>query len=372
MQKTLPANQLGTGGKLLVIAIAFTVGWLWLGSSMVERVMAQAGAPTSASAPQAGRLEVVPDATENRRTLFRGQPSAIPLRVRNAGDADLAIKKLEFGYAADSKDKAAPEWKKPDVVGLDGITLPKGVSTNVTVIFPAYPGVAEFRGQLYVTRQGPTDNPELFYAFTIQVEEPSEKTWTSRISGLVAAALAALMLVLTIFLRGKDKLNFFQSPDKSYSVSRFQVWFWTEMVLFSYAYLFFFKGANVVFPDSIWGLLGISIGSTGIATGLAIKNDAAAAAAAAALPAAAPPALIPAPAPAAAPAAIGPILSMLSDEGRPSMMRLQMFAWTVATGVFFLRQVYASGTLWDVPSNLLILMGISHGGYLVDKGVKGA
>jgi hypothetical protein len=318
---------------------------------------------------QTGRLEVVLATKEGGAVLTRGKSTAVSVRVRNAGDADLAVKKLEFGYAADSKDKPAPEWPRPTVVGLDGITLPKGASTNITVIFPEYPKTAEYKGQLYVTRQGPEDNPELFHTFPIEVVEPSAKTWSAKASGWVAALLAAVMLVLTIFVR-VNKLNFFQSPDSSYSVSRFQVWFWTEVVLFSYAYLFFYKGSGVVFPDSIWGLLGISVGSTGVATGLAVKNDAAqAAAAAAAHPAPAP--VAPAPvAPAAARPKVGAIRDMLSEDGKPSMMRLQMFAWTIATGVFFLRQVYATETLWDVPSSLLILMGISHGGYLLDKGVK--
>jgi hypothetical protein len=369
--------EVGFRARLFLMSVGMLITCLWLEAGNLHLVLAQGGVPSPAASPQSGRLEVVPEAAENPTKLIRGQSLAIPLRVRNAGEADLTIKKLDFGYAADSKDKPVPEWKRPDVVGLDGIILPKGVSTNITVIFPAYPNAAEYKGQLYMTRQGPTDNPEIFYVFKLKIEEPSAKTWNSRVAGLVAALLAAVMLILTVFLRGKDKLNFFQSPDKSYSVSRFQVWFWTEVVLFSYAYLFFFKGSNVPFPDSIWGLLGISIGSTGIATGLAIKNDAAATATAAAAavvppvpPPPPPPVAAPPPAPAVTPPRLGPMLSMLSDEGRPSMMRLQLFAWTIATGVFFLRQVYASETLWDVPTNLLILMGISHGGYLVDKGVK--
>ena len=62
--------------------------------------------------------------------------------------------------------------------------------------------------------------------------------------------------------------------------------------------------------------------------------------------------------------------NMLSDNGEPSLMRLQLFVWTFATAAFFLYQVWSTETLWDVPSSLLILMGISHGGYLVDKGAS--
>jgi hypothetical protein len=310
-----------------------------------------------------GKIEIVTEVKNEDVKLTRGQTKTVWMRVRNTGDADLAIKDLQFDYADDVKP--APKLQ-PKVVGLDGAILPKGVDTHIAVVFPAYPDTATYKGELFVTRQGPGNAPERFHEFKIVVAEPDnqDKALSEKVSGWLAALLAAVMLVLTVFVR-VNGLNFFQSPDGSYSVSRFQVWFWTEVVLFSYAYLFFFAGSDVEFPSSIWALLGISIGSTGVATGLAVKNDAAkAAAAAAAAPGPAPP---PPPAPAGK---VGAIRSMLSDDGKPSMMRLQMFAWTIATGVLFLRQVYATETLWDVPSNLLILMGISHGGYLVDKGVK--
>ena len=59
---------------------------------------------------------------------------------------------------------------------------------------------------------------------------------------------------------------------------------------------------------------------------------------------------------------------MLSDDGQPSMMRLQLFGWTLVTIFLFLVVLYRKQELWDVPQTLVILMGISHAGYLGDKG----
>jgi hypothetical protein len=130
---------------------------------------------------------------------------------------------------------------------------------------------------------------------------------------------------------------------------------WTLVIVFSYSYLFLHKGPEVLFPNSIWGLLGISVGSISAATilGKRKEEDKGGGVASATL--------VP-------PVKVNWLADMLSDNGDPSLMRLQMFVWTIATAGLFLRQVWATETLWDIPSSLLILMGISHGGYLVDKG----
>ena len=60
---------------------------------------------------------------------------------------------------------------------------------------------------------------------------------------------------------------------------------------------------------------------------------------------------------------------MLSEKGQLSLMRLQMFGWTVVTGLRFIVHVFRTQQFWDVPVGLLVLMGISHAGYLGDKGV---
>jgi len=318
---------------------------------------------------QGPRLEVIPAAAATQFELTRGREKVETLTVRNTGDADLPVEAILFAYKKDGKDQP-PELDLPAVVGLNGMTLPKTRTTTLFLRFPGYPRVAEYSGELYLKRPGVTDGPERFHSFTIKVQEPVPRLLSTKAAGWLASIFAAATLFLTVFVRGKENRNFFQSPDGFYSVCRFQVWLWTVAITFAYAYLYLSFGPNIVFPESIWALLGISVGSIGVAKHIAVRNGTATkspGAGGSATPAAA--GAQPA-APANPSPRIGPLTSMLSDDGTPSLMRLQMFIWTVVTAIFFLRQVYSTGTLWDVPSSLLVLMGISHGGYLIDKGAK--
>ena len=173
----------------------------------------------------------------------------------------------------------------------------------------------------------------------------------------VAMLFLVVVLALTIAVKSKEGINFFQSPDGAVSVSKVQVWMWTMTILFSYVYLFLWHGPPDKFPDSLWELMGISALSSGAAKYIAmvagkpseptqdvkekIKNQ-------------------------------NWLASMLSDDGQPSMMRLQMFGWTLVTVFLFLMYLHKEQELWDVPKTLVILMGISHAGYLGDKGAAAA
>lgn len=297
-------------------------------------------------------LEVVPPPDRGVVDAVRGLPQTVPLVVRNTGEAALEVHSL-FYRSADGST-TAPAIK---VLGLDGLSLAPGQSTTVALALPAYSTVGEFGGGLYLKLKTGPDDDRPFYPFTVKVREPAGRVPSSNAAGWAAGLLAALVVLLTFRVRtspdGKDpKLNFFQSPDGVYSVSRFQVWLWTIVILFSYGYLFLSRGVSPDFPESIWALLGISVASIGTATAIAVKS---------------PPASVPEhwqkP-------KQSPLVSMLSEDGKPSIMRLQLFVWTIATVVFFVSYLKTNGELWNVPSNLLILMGISHGGYLVDKAAE--
>jgi hypothetical protein len=172
----------------------------------------------------------------------------------------------------------------------------------------------------------------------------------------VATLLPIVVLALTVAVKGTKGINFFQSPDCSVSVSKVQIWMWTVTILFSYVYLALLQGPPDKIPDSLWELMGISALSTGAARYIsAVTGD-----------------KPPAPAAQAVIAKQKWIVSMLSDDGQPSMMRLQMFGWTLVTIFLFLMQLYREQTLWAVPQALVILMGISHAGYLGDKGAVAA
>jgi hypothetical protein len=329
----------------------------------------------------AQRLELVPSPDTTAYTVLRDREKLATRTVRMTGGDSLTIEKAWSHYVTDGE--VPPDGTAaPAVIGLDHRTLTKDQEANFALSFPPYPKNGHYTVELFFKRKGGADEGEKFYSFKLSVLEPSgalPKAWT-RFAGWLAAGFAVLILLLTFYVRGRDGRNFFQSPDAdaTYSVSRFQVWLWTIVVIFSYAYLYFTRGPNILFPSSIWALLGISLTSIGAATALAVKKDQPESTVLVGGSPAAPVvvSVTEVPPPAAPPIApprppkVGWLRDMLSDKGNPSIMRLQMFAWTLATATFFLRQVYATGTLWDVPSSLLVLMGISHASYLVDKGVR--
>lgn len=173
----------------------------------------------------------------------------------------------------------------------------------------------------------------------------------------IAMVFLVVVLALTVAVKSEGGINFFQSPDGAVSVSKVQVWMWTMTIIFSYVYLFLWQGPPEKFPDSLWELMGISALSTGTARYIAVVTGKTQ------------------PPTAEVQDKIKKqrwIVSMLSDDGQPSMMRLQMFGWTLVTVFLFLMYLHKNRALWDVPKTLVILMGISHAGYLGDKGAAAA
>jgi len=310
------------------------------------------------------KLEVV-TAEPSEFKLIRGEQIVRGLTVRNVSGGDLVANGIDFKFKPDDAG-SSPDIAKPQVTGLEGVTLKDKDETAIYLWFPACDKDGEYSGELYLKLSG-ADTEEKFHSFKMIVQEPSPPALSMKWSAFWAVVFGVFVLLVAWLVRRKTKRSFLQSPDGFYSVSRFQVFVWTVVIIISYVYLYFRTGPGVVFPDSIWYLMGISMGSLGIATGIAASKQQNMGGGAA-----------PAPTLAGGPGAgggppaqprIGWLASMLSDDGNPSLARWQMFIWTVATAAFFLRQTFATNTLWEVPAGLLVLMGISHGGYLVDKGV---
>ncbi len=206
--------------------------------------------------------------------------------------------------------------------------------------------------------QKPVAAPAATPAPTAAAQSEGPKGYVGRWGAFgIAIGFLAVVLLLTLFVKSKNGFNFFQSPDGAVSVSKVQVWMWTMTLIFSYVYLFLWHGPPEKFPDSLWELMGISALSTGTARYIAMVTGKAQ------------------PVTDEAKATIAKqnwLVSMLSDDGQPSMMRLQMFGWTLVTVFLFLMYVEKNQMLWDVPNALVILMGISHAGYLGDKGAAAA
>jgi hypothetical protein len=333
---------------------------------------------------QEAALQIVPPAEPQRISLQVGEAAIQTLTVKNVTAQDLKLASVSFS----SSDARLPEEaKKIRAVGLDGVTLPAGATTQIGVAFPAHSQAAEYGGALYYTLSDKPSPAVSFCSLNIRVEEHNVQFLSQRSARLVALAVTVVFVAFTLLIRrGKSGLGFFQSPDGGYSVSKFQAWLWALIVMCGYVYVFLRRGAETPIPPNVWLLLGISGASSVVAKFIAIGKSSppgaeppageaqGADAGPAGAGASAPPAGPPSGKPPQADAAPAPkpqrswLVSMLSDDDQLSLMRLQMFGWTVITTGLFVIYLLRNENLWNVPEGLLWLMGISHAGYIGDKG----
>jgi hypothetical protein len=63
---------------------------------------------------------------------------------------------------------------------------------------------------------------------------------------------------------------------------------------------------------------------------------------------------------------LGDLVAAIDEDGqeRLSLARAQMLFWTGLTVVLFVVKSVLEGTLWEVPWQMVALMGISQVGYL--------
>jgi hypothetical protein len=169
--------------------------------------------------------------------------------------------------------------------------------------------------------------------------------------------------------------------DGPTSTSKLQWFLWLVVVFFAYVTLWVIRarqgnfGALPDIPTNLMVVLGFSTVTTAAAQGIHIANDRKQSAAAAASP----PSQPPPPTPPATPAPTGqPGGALLDDSGLIDISKTQMIAFTfVAIGVFLATLFHqlavnpVTTTLPDIDRSLLVLMGISQGGYLGKKLVSG-
>jgi hypothetical protein len=64
-------------------------------------------------------------------------------------------------------------------------------------------------------------------------------------------------------------------------------------------------------------------------------------------------------------AKLGSMLTLsVEDDEFPSLAKVQLLFWTVVTLVLFITKSYLDGQLWDVPYQLVLLMGVSQASFL--------
>jgi len=197
-------------------------------------------------------------------------------------------------------------------------------------------------------------------------------------AGVVGAVVSLVLLIAvqTLLIRLTrhyyPAVRFFDllvtGDDNRYSLSRFQVYVWTAVVIIAFGAMTFSRFRFADFPPNLLLLIGVNLASAVAATAITTAK-------------AAPP-------PAAA--GQGPNffrdIFLESNAVVPSLdlPRTQMFAWTlislVTYIVIFIRyfppaEVLVNGVpkaplMPDVPQGLVALMGLSNGAYLGVKAAK--
>jgi len=170
--------------------------------------------------------------------------------------------------------------------------------------------------------------------------------------------LAMLAIGLVVFVRLALKTALLRDPVPApagqlppYSLSRFQLGFWTLLVLAAYVFIWMVTAQLDTITGSVLVLLGIgsgtALGATLIDTGKT-----------------APAGSSPPPEPATPVVSRGFLNDLLSDANGVSIYRFQLFAWTLILGVIFCASVYDGLQMPQFSTTLLGLMGLSSGTYL--------
>lgn len=144
-----------------------------------------------------------------------------------------------------------------------------------------------------------------------------------------------------------------------YSLSRFQMAFWSFLVVAAYVFIWIITNELDTITASVLALLGI-----GSATALGANLIDSGKATAAAGDGGDQPQSVSTPPPARVAASRGFLQDVLSDSEGISLYRFQLFVWTLVLGVIFIASVYHGLQMPQFNPTLLGLMGISSGTYL--------
>jgi hypothetical protein len=171
---------------------------------------------------------------------------------------------------------------------------------------------------------------------------------------LLFASVAAVVIIIFLVIAGKTGALRDKEPagdgihaekDRAYSLSRCQIALWTVIVLLSYLFIWFLTGEyNTAIPASVVTLMGLSLGTYGIAA--AIDASKVTSKDTKVCP------------------SDGVTTDLVVGEEGTSMHRLQLVVWTFALMVVFVVTVWRTLAMPDFDSTLLALMGISAGTYV--------
>lgn len=196
----------------------------------------------------------------------------------------------------------------------------------------------------------------------------------SCISLSAIAAIVAVLLTWIFLARVRKMRNLPRGPNWILSVisdgngnaslSQFQIILWTFVIGASAVYVMVLSGSLLSISDGTLILLGIS----GVAAAGAKLN-----AMMATNPNPPPPTLTqaqPAPKPSPGVPHWSDLVISTTDDNEIDVTRVQMLFFTVVAAVFVLLKVLSTWVVPDIPTNFLLLMGISNGVYLTSKFIR--
>lgn len=179
---------------------------------------------------------------------------------------------------------------------------------------------------------------------------------------LIPLLLVFLLLWMLIALSrfgGKPAINFIRSQDGSLSLSKTQVALWTLAIggmIMAYGLM---RVVVPAIPESLIALMGLSLATGGISYTQSTKATIIMADSSVATSA---------PSQLKTPRIADLVVDYAgSEQGNLSLTRAQMVFWTLLTLFLFVIKSTLEGTLWDVPWQLVALMGLSHASYLAPK-----
>lgn len=200
------------------------------------------------------------------------------------------------------------------------------------------------------------DAPKMTLSIGIKDKSPSVSKvdivlrYTGKAFLYITIGLFVLLVVVIFFVSKKFHIirsgNSLKSP---YSLARCQLAFWTILVSFSFLYLWIINGEMPELPSSVLMLLGISISTKACAlyidySNKQVNNKKA--------------------------TSKGFLRDILSDENGVNIQRSQMFLWTLILGFIYMHSVIVDQLIIGFDTNLLALMGISSGTYVLLKTIE--
>jgi hypothetical protein len=192
--------------------------------------------------------------------------------------------------------------------------------------------------------------------FELEIVPPVE--FVGYLIGLLLTILLSFRLAkTTTILRSRAPGQ--PTSQAPYSLSRFQLAFWSLLVIAAYLFIWLITEELDTITGSVLALLGIG---SATALGATLIDQGKPAQASPAPAVETPPGTV---APPAVPAVSRGFLNdVLSDDQGISIHRFQLFAWTLVLGVIFCASVYNGLEMPQFSTTLLGLMGISSGTYL--------